>query len=58
MLQLLNLINLLLQKSRHHNAGVENARAASMESHTLTTQERRVARTQVFLCYILNVSFR
>ena len=24
-------------KSRHHNAGVENAREASVESHTLTT---------------------
>jgi len=26
-------------KTRHHNAGVENGREASMESHTLTTQD-------------------
>jgi len=30
-------------KSRHHNAGVENAREASMKSHTLTTLTTRRA---------------
>ena len=47
-------------KTRHHNAGVENEREASMESDTLTTlttQDERCTNAS-FLCYILDVSYR
>jgi len=41
-------------KSRHRNAGVENAREASMESDTLTTlttQDERCTNASFFMLY-------
>ena len=44
-------------KSRHHNAGVENAREASMEIDDFDDTRRALHERKFFKCYILDVSY-